>query len=340
MRQVRLAVSVVVVLLAVTAPAGAGSRAPTHLHGVALGNDTGLRLLVANDPPFVVDVDSGRVTPVPGVPPVNGGVMWVVSVAGRKALIAGAPTGTRTTQLYGVLDRGARVASLGRGIYAVGAASGQSVWIRGAHDASGCAVRQVAFDGHAIRAPRAFPCGFLDAAGALGLAVARGRIIDPHTNREVFTTRAGILAVASRRVLLVERSVPMRFTLVDTATGVRKPIPWPEGAGGLSRPAVDPRGRFIALAFGIPSTSPQILDIWILDTESGRLTHPPGMPTLVGLKFTSMEWTDDGRLVILADRRDGEGTVVVWRPGQRRLALKTLPMPEPNTGSPSFAPIR
>ena len=339
MRQVRLAVSIVVVLLAVTAPGLAGSRTPTHLHGDALGSKTGLRLVVANDPPFVVDVDSGRVTPVPGVPSVKGGVLWVVSVAGRRAVIAGAASGT-DAQLYGVLDRGARVASLGRGTYAVGAASGRSLWIRGARDASGCAVRQVAFDGRRIRAPRPFPCGLVDAAGALGLAAGRGRIIDPLTNRAVFRTRAGIWAVAGRRVLLVEPSAPVRFTLVDTATGVRKPIPWPEGAGGLSDPAVDPRGRFIALAFGIPSTSPQTLDVWILDTETGRLTHPPAMPTLVGLKFTSMQWTDDGRLVILAERRDGEGTVVVWRPGQRRLALKTLPMPEPNTGSPSFAPIR
>jgi hypothetical protein len=248
-------------------------------------------------------------------------------------VIAGAATGT-DARVYGVLDRGERVAPLGRGSRVVGADSGRSVWIRDVRDASGCAVRQVAFDGHGIRAPRAFPCGLVEAAGALGLAVGRARIIDPLTNRTVFRTRAGIWAVAGKRVVLAEPGV--RFTLVDTGTGSRRQIRWPETIGTAVAPAIDPRGAYVALAFA----SPVHFDVWLLGTATGTLTRLPGMPAILSPKFTSMEWTGDGRLVILAERRDGEGTVVVWRPGQRRLALKTLPMPEPNTGSPSFAPIR
>ena len=63
------------------------------------------------------------------------------------------------------------------------------------------------------------------------------------------------------------------------------------------------------------------------------------MPAFVGLKSTHMEWTSDGRLVILGedDRRD---FVVVWRPGQDRLAVKTVKLRERSGYSDSFAPLR
>jgi len=323
------------------APMTASGRQPTYLQGVPLGNQTGLRLIVANDPPFVVDVDTGRVTPVPGVPSVVGGVQWVVAVAGRDAVIAGAATGV-DARLFGVLDHGTRVAPLGNGTVAVGASSGRGVWIRSAPDHARCRLRQVGLDGRPMTAPRAFSCGWLDAAGTLGVAVSRARIVDPATDRTVFSTRAGIWAVAGEHVLLVEPGV--RFTLVDTPRGTRRQIPWPKAYGGIGQPAVDPRGAYVALSFGDPFTGPsipaQVMDVWILSTATGEVTRLPGMPAFVSLKFTSMQWTDDGRLVLLANRKRGKGTVAVWRPGSKRLALKSLKMPEPNTGSDSFAPIR
>lgn len=100
-------------------------------------------------------------------------------------------------------------------------------------------------------------------------------------------------------------------------------------------------GRESHARAGDPSwnlTGKQVLDGWLLDTKTGKLTQLPGMPALVELKRTSIAWTDDGRLVMLA-RSGGEDLVAVWRPGRRRLALKRVQLPERNSGSDSFAPV-
>jgi len=59
------------------------------------------------------------------------------------------------------------------------------------------------------------------------------------------------------------------------------------------------------------------------------------MPADVSLKFTSMRWTRDGRLVILADS-GGANLVAVWRPGDARIATQTVPLPRNYSGSDSF----
>jgi len=61
-------------------------RQPAPLRGVPLRGETGLRLVVADIPPFVLDVGTGRATPVLGIPAVKRGVLWVVGVAGRAAV--------------------------------------------------------------------------------------------------------------------------------------------------------------------------------------------------------------------------------------------------------------
>ena len=62
------------------------------------------------------------------------------------------------------------------------------------------------------------------------------------------------------------------------------------------------------------------------------------MPAFVSLKRTSMAWTDDGRLVLLAESSRRE-VVAVWRPGRPRLALEVVRLPERTSGSDSFAPL-
>ena len=53
-----------------------------------------------------------------------------------------------------------------------------------------------------------------------------------------------------------------------------------------------------------------------------------------------MAWTHDGRLVLLAES-GGKDMVAVWRPGQQRLALKIVHLPDrSDSGSDSFAPLR
>jgi hypothetical protein len=168
------------------------------------------------------------------------------------------------------------------------------------------------------------------------LVVRRTRVLNPLTGRIVLKTRWGIVAVIGRQLLLAGPG--NAFTLLDAATRVQRRLRWPSILGALDQPAVDPHGRFVAVAFGDPGR--QVTDVWLLDTRTRRLTQLPGMPALVSLKRTSMSWTHDGRLVMLGES-GGNDIVAVWRPGQRRLAAKTVQLPERgDSGSDSFAPPR
>jgi hypothetical protein len=341
----------IILVLSLTASIGLTARAatsgveraphPAPLSGAPLSANTGLRLLVADNPPFVLQVDTGRVIPVARVPAVSRGPLWVVGVGGRAAVVVASSRWLRA-DLYGVRNRVARVSRLGTGVHAWPAGDGRSVWVQSAVE-SGCTVRQVGLDGRRIRAPRRFPCATVSdpAGGALGLVVGRTRILDPLTGKPVLKTQWGIWAVAGTKLVLA--GPEKQFTLLDTTTGAARRMPWPSILGSRDQPAVDPRGRFVALAFAVPSWSGgarQVLDVWLLDTKTEELTQLPGMPAFVSLKGTSMAWTDDGRLVLLGES-NGKDVVAVWRPGQRRLGIKTLSLPDrSDNGSDSFALLR
>jgi hypothetical protein len=59
------------------------------------------------------------------------------------------------------------------------------------------------------------------------------------------------------------------------------------------------------------------------------------MPAEVELKFTSMCWTRDGRLVILAETA-GANVVAVWRPSDARIATRAVHLPLRKSGRDSF----
>lgn len=327
------------------APQGGGglelrqAREPAPLSGLPPDRDTGLRLLAADNPPFVLDVDGGAVAPVSDLPALErGSVVSVVGVGGRAAVIA-APAVSSRASFFAVRGREPRVSSLGSGLAVAPAADGRSVWVESRIDRSRCTLRRVGLDGRVLRAPRRFPCAStLQAGGSLGLVVDRTRIVDPVTGRTVLTTRRGIVAVAGRKLVLAGPVGPL--ALVDARTGAERRLGWP-GFGGLGQPAVDPRGRFVVLEFADPSwnlTGKQVLDEWLLDTRTGRLTQLPGMPALVSLKRTSTAWTADGRLVLLAES-GGRDLVAVWRPGRPRLAVKAVRLPRRTGGSDAFAPL-
>jgi len=324
------------------------ARDPVPLAGNALRGKTGLRLLVASDPPFVLDVDTGSVMPVPGIRAMSRGALWVVGVGGRSAVVV-ARSAWKRAEIYAVRGREARVTSLGIGTNAWPAADGRAVWVQSAASGSRCTLRLMRLDGRRIRAPRPFPCAISDpAAGSLGLVARRTRVLDPHTGRLVLGTHWGVLAAAGTKLVLAG---PGRgFTLLDGVTRAQQRLPWPSILGYRGRPAADPQGRFVALAFAVPTwntqTLPrswkggplQALDVWLLDTDTGKLAQLPGMPAFVGIKQTSLEWTGDGRLVLLGES-NGKNLVAVWRPGQRRLALRTVGL-ERGGGSNSFAILR
>jgi hypothetical protein len=316
----------------------AADREPAPLHGATIQGETGLRLVVAGERALRLDVDTGTAVPVRGLPVKYRGVLFVVGVGARAAIVM--TSSVSDQKIYAVRGRGATVSYLGVGRAAVAAAGGRSVWILSRANRSRCSLRKVRLDGRQLRAPRSFPCaGTIFFGGSLGLVVNRIRLVDPVTGRTILNTRWRILAAAGKTLLLAGPG--RQFTLLDAVSGAERRVHWPSILFGIDEPAVDPRGRFVALAFADPAWNGggnQALDVWLLDTKSGELTQLPGMPAFVSLKRTSMAWTDDGRLILLAESR-GRQLVAVWRPGRQRLALKAVKL-ERTGGSDSFAPLR
>jgi len=321
---------------ALVAVGASGTGDPVPLAGVPLTGASRLHLLVANNPPFVLDVDTGRVTPIRAPVAMKRGVLWVTAVAGVAGVVV---AGDLDARIYAVRARGARPIFLGRGRSAVPSGDGNSVWIKTA-GSSACGLRQVGLDGHQIEPEQPFACNeTIEPGGSLGLISNRTRLIDPSTGKTLLTTRYGILAVAEKSLVLT--GPEKAFTLLDTETGTQRELAWPSILHGLDTPSADYQGRLVALAFADPAWqfgAHQATDVWVLDTRTGRLTHLPGMPAFVELKFTSMQWTRGGRLVILGET-GRKGFVAVWRPGAAKLQMKEVRLPQRASGSDSFAPL-
>jgi hypothetical protein len=337
---------------ALSVPQGHSARQPTTLRGAPLGPATGLRLLVADSTPFVLDVDTGSETPVSGIDLPDGSVVSVTGAAGRSAFLVADPmlpgtTGQRYARdwsIYAVRSGTATASLVGTGSYdASPQASGLGIWVRQVVSRSHCRLERIALDGK-MSARHAIPCNWtLAPAGSLGLVAGRTRVIDPRTGRTTLRTRNGVLAAVGRRLLTAgpgyAHAPGFKFRLLDVATGSGRAVRWPSIVGQLDEPATDPQGRYIALGFGDPAWDgggEQVLDVWVLDAQTGALTHVPGMPAFVHLKFTSMDWTGDGRLVLLG-QDDEHGFVAVWRPGQAQLAIKPVELPQRTGGSDAFA---
>jgi hypothetical protein len=323
--------------LTVLAFAGANIE-PGPLRGVPLEGKTGLRLVVSYGTPVFLDVDTLRVTRVRGAP--AGRVAYVVGVHGRAVVIA--DPFARRGRVYALRGWDLSLSPLGPGSEVVSASDGRSVWIKRIVRPSHCTLRKAGIDGRLLRAPKEFPCSKgIYSGGLLGLGVSSTRIIDPVTRRAVFTTRSGIVAVAGKKVVLTN-GPGRQFAVVDTATGTENRFAWPDTPGSLGQAAVDVQGRFVALEFGNPSwTGPggQAWDVWLLDTRTAKVTHVPDLPAFVWLKWTTMDWTADGRLVLVT-RNDDRQVVAVWRPGQARLHLKTVRIPNRSAAVRTFAILR
>jgi hypothetical protein len=134
-----------------------------------------------------------------------------------------------------------------------------------------------------------------------------------------------------------QRRTPGHLRLVDLASGARRALAWPSWFGDIVRVVVEPRGPLVAVDFGSPAYPgpAQAEDIWILNTATGRFTHLPGYPAQVAIKFPSVVWTGDDRLVIVA-QGGGRTVVGVWRRGRTTLPLHVVPS---RYGYPELAPL-
>jgi hypothetical protein len=225
------------------APPSTPTAAPRHLEGLPLAGPTGLRLLVASDPPQLLDVDRGTSRPVGGLP--AGQDPFSVSEMGDGAVVAG-------DQQVFVLGRGAtRASPVGRGGTAVGSLDGRGVWLM--EHGRRCTLREVGLDGRARRPARRVPCTIgLLAETPLGLLAwtepaaegEQGALLDPSTGR-VVARYPEVHGVVGDLVLWgghEHEAGPL--TLTDRRTGARHPVarPTPHGCWPSSSPTC-PGGR-------------------------------------------------------------------------------------------------
>ena len=145
-----------------------------------------------------------------------------------------------------------------------------------------------------------------DAHGAL-LKPGGGfvRLRDPHAQPAVGNL---VLSGADRRT---------RLLLHDVSSGASHTLRWPSKPGySLAEVTGEPNGRLAVVEFARYSPEHR-LDVWLLDAQTGRWQHLPGMPARIVPKATHVEWTADGRIVILSGNVLG-----VWRPGAPWLAVR------------------
>jgi hypothetical protein len=322
----------------------ASSALPGPLHGVPLTSPTGLRLLVADDPPFVVNVDAGIVTPVTGLNVQGNPVLSVVAVGkdavlwlDRRAPASQVPRAEIYVVRHGTTDA-TRIAT---GWDVAPADNGQAVWLLHFEDAHHCTLSEVGLDGRTLRGPRAVACSTQLIDTGSGAALVQGSsVVDPATGR-ILLRRGGLWVIAGHRALSSNNSgAPL--TLTDLRNGASRRLAWPSRIGSTDQAVVQANGRLIALDFADPAyqqSGTQVTDVWLLDPATGRFQHLPDMPAAVHLKFTSMAWTTDGRLVMLAGLSGGTGgrnVVVVWKPGAKQIALRPVQLPARTSGSDSF----
>ena len=331
------------------AAASAATR-PGQLHGVPLTGATGLVLLVSADPPYLLDIDTGRVTAVKGLGVHGPGPVLSVLAVGRDAVvwIDRRPLASRVPNydIYLVRHGDAIATRLAVGSDVEPAAGGRSVWVKSFIDGHHCTLREIDLAGLRLVDQRPVPCSAALVDPGAGALLVEGRSVTDPANGHVLLHASSLWAIAGHLALTVGApSHPL--TLTDLRTGTRRAVRWPSRIGGpqagADEAAADPSAKLIALSFSDPAyeaTAVQVTDVWLLDPGTGRWRQLPGMPADVGLKFTSMSWTSDGRLVMLAQTPANgpaaHDVIAVWRPGEKSLAIRSVHIPARDSGSDSF----
>jgi hypothetical protein len=318
---------------------------PRPLRGVPLRGATGLRLLVANDPPLLLDVDTGRVTRIAGLSVSRNPVLSVLAV-GKDAIVSlvrRAPaTSVPRAEVYVIRHGTTRASPLATAWEVASAADGAAVWLKSYEDARHCTLRELSLDGRERRSARRVSCSAQLIDAGVGAVLVQGNsVVDPQTGRTLLHTARVWAMVADFAVTAAGSHGPL--TLTNVRSGERWRLGWPSeigrsGQGGADEAAVEASGKLVALSFSDPAyqgAATQVTDVWLLDATNRRFHHLPDMPAAVSLKSTSMSWTNDGRLVILGETAR-HAVVAIWERGQERIAVRRVWLPSRNSGSESF----
>jgi hypothetical protein len=332
-----------------SAPARALPAVPGPLQGVPLLGSTGLRLLVSGDPPFVLTVDTGAIRPVTGLD-ANGSPVLTVLPVGQDAVVwldrRARSGGLPRAEIYLVRHGTTQATRIATGWEVAPADGGHAIWLLSFKDARHCALSKIGLDGRTRQRARPVTCSAQLIDAGSGVVLVHGRtVVDPATGRTLLSG-GSLWAIAGGRALTSTGSGPP-LTLIDLRTGTRWRLPWPSrirgtDQSGTDQAVVQPGGRLIALDFADPAyalTGIQVTDVWLLDPATRHFRHLPDMPAAVQLKFTSMAWASDSRLVMLARTSGPSGDrdlAAVWKLGQRQIALRLVRLPARNSGSDAF----
>jgi hypothetical protein len=322
------------------------------LPGVPLRSPAGLRLLVANDPePFVLDVDSGVIQPVIGLPADDDRSVHVESV-GEDAVVVSRRdcrgSGCDTDSVVYLVRHGSTVATrLGAASDVESSRDGGGVWLLARQDSTHCTLGQVGLDGQPRRPTRPVPCesALIDelSAGLLVYVSGSRNRAGPYsalvTADGAFRRLPQVVDGVAGGDLVLSTVEPGRLiALTDLRSGVSHRLRWPSTLKDHVMGLIDahPEGRLVSVAFyPARSGAEQTLDLWLLDIITGDWRQLPDMPLRLAPSKPQATWTADGRLLLLAGLADdpASGLVAVWRPGQPRIAVRRVRLPEP--GPPS-----
>jgi hypothetical protein len=346
-----------------TAPWEQGGAARSRLHqdrqvatrplpGVPLRSPAGLRLLVANDPePFVLDVDSGGIQPVVGLPADDDRSVHVESVGENAVVVSRRDcrgSGCDADSLVYLVRHGSTVATrLGAASDVESARDGRGVWLLARRDRTHCTLGQVGLDGQPRRPTRPVPCEsvLIDElpAGLLVYVSRSGNGAGPYsalaTADGAFRRLPQVVDGVAGEDLVLSTVEPGRLiALTDLRSGVSHRLRWPSTLNGHVMGLIEahPEGRLVSIAFyPAHSGAEQTLDLWLLDLTTRDWQQLPDMPLRLGPSKPQATWTADGRLLLLAGLADdpASGLVAVWRPGQPRIPVHPVRLPEP--GPPS-----
>lgn len=295
----------------------------------------GVRLLVAHrSEGAVLDVGSGRLTPLPGLR-VDPGAS--VDLRRRGSLTTALVYSNQEQGNHGwALPDGGRAVDLGRVQDLLPALDGTlHAVVCVAGTGGGCVLSSRTATGRvrwqrrvpsALGLVRDTPYGLLtvtylpDGPGVLRLEDARtGRVL-------LVLSRAGHPLAATDRIVAYQSpdcypGCPV--LLVDLATGSRWNVPVPEGRAAAG--AFAPDGSGLAVAFqGLHTQDPfpaRRRDgyVVLLDLRRGGWLEVPGLTTAA--KATPVPvWTPGGTL-LLGTGDHGNGRVASWRPGARRVTV-------------------
>jgi hypothetical protein len=304
------------------------------LRGVPLVGRTGLRLLIADVPaPFVLDVDRGTIQPITGLPADGERAVTVVPV-GNHALVLSSRICDPCRPGYSayLLRRGSTTATrLGTALQVVPSRDGQGLWMLSSRDASRCMIREVGLDGRPRRAARQVSCRTgLVAELPAGLLVSSTVAGGSDWHGALLRSDGGVVRLGDPQARPVvgnlvlsgaDRHTPL--VLHDVRTGASHRLRWPSRPDhALGEVAGDPNGQLAIVEFAKYSPEHR-LDMWVLDATTRRWRHLPNMPARMVPKVTDVQWTADGRVVVLSSNLLG-----VWRPGAPRLAVRGVKPPK------------